>query len=65
MVATHVDDSARSYLEIDWTAPVALVLGNEHRGCTEEMLAEADERVQIPMQGWRRVSMCRCRRGFC
>lgn len=51
IVATHVDDSARSYLEIDWTEPVALVLGNEHRGCTEEMLAEADERVKVPMQG--------------
>ena len=49
---THLDEQARDYLEIDWTQPSALVLGNEQRGCSEELLAAADERVQIPMLGF-------------
>jgi tRNA (guanosine-2'-O-)-methyltransferase len=49
---THVDDSARDYLDVDWTQPAALVLGNEQRGCSEELLAASDERVQIPMLGF-------------
>jgi tRNA (guanosine-2'-O-)-methyltransferase len=49
--ATHVDPTARAYLEVDWTRPAGVVFGNEHRGCSEEILALADERVFIPMQG--------------
>ena len=52
IVVTHVDNSALDYLEVDWTQPTALVLGNEQRGCSEELLAAADERVQIPMLGF-------------
>ncbi len=37
--------------QIDLTAPVALVLGNEMRGLTDEALAEADQIVTIPMVG--------------
>ena len=51
IVATHVEPGAHSHLEIDWTGPVALVLGNEHEGCTPAMRAAADATVAIPMQG--------------
>ena len=49
---THLDEDAIDYLEIDWTQPAALVLGNEQRGCSQALLATADERVQIPMLGF-------------
>ena len=43
---------AIDYHEIDWTSPSALVLGNEKRGCSEELLAAADTRIKIPMLGF-------------
>lgn len=49
--ATELGGEPRDYLEIDWAAPAAIVLGNEHRGCSAEMLAAADARIQIPMLG--------------
>lgn len=49
--ATALSPDSRSYLDVDWTDSAAIVLGNEHRGCTEELLALADERIQIPMHG--------------
>ena len=52
IVVTHVDDTASDYLEVDWTQPTALVLGNEQRGGTADLLAAADERVCIPMLGF-------------
>ena len=51
IVATHVDAELMSHLGMDWTQPVALVLGNEHTGCTPEMRAAADATVSIPMRG--------------
>ncbi|MQC82936.1 MAG: hypothetical protein BZY69_00750 [SAR202 cluster bacterium Casp-Chloro-G1] len=50
--ATHVDEGARDYLDVDWTQPVALALGNEQRGTSEELLALADERIYVPMLGF-------------
>ncbi|MBY0452516.1 MAG: TrmH family RNA methyltransferase, partial [Bdellovibrionaceae bacterium] len=38
--------------EIDFTTPLALVLGNEKDGVSQEMLDAADERVIIPMPGF-------------
>ena len=31
--ATALDGAARDYLELDWTQPAAIVLGNDQRGC--------------------------------
>jgi TrmH family RNA methyltransferase len=39
------------YDEVDFTRPVALVLGNEGAGLDEEVLAAASARVAIPMSG--------------
>ena len=51
VVATHAAAGSPSYLALDWTGPVAIVLGNEHEGCSPAMRAAADTAVAIPMQG--------------
>ena len=51
VVATHLATGAASHLAVDWTGPIAIVLGNEHEGCSPAMLAGADASVAIPMQG--------------
>ncbi len=37
--------------DLDFTDKVAIVLGNEHRGISEEAAKLADERFSIPMYG--------------
>ncbi|MHB1710185.1 MAG: TrmH family RNA methyltransferase [Acidimicrobiales bacterium] len=39
------------YTAFDWTAPAALVLGNEARGLREDVLASLDAQVSIAMAG--------------
>lgn len=50
--ATELGGEPTDYLNVDWAQPTAIVLGNEHRGCSAEMLAAADARVAIPMLGF-------------
>lgn len=38
--------------DIDFSQPVALVMGNEKDGVTDEMKAAADYRIKIPMYGF-------------
>ncbi len=45
-------EAAKPLHEVDFTTPVALVLGNEKSGASKEMLEAADERVIIPMPGF-------------
>jgi tRNA (guanosine-2'-O-)-methyltransferase len=49
--ATCVDESAVALHECDLTGPVALVVGNEHRGVGDEAAQLADVRIRIPMVG--------------
>ncbi len=49
--ATHIDPSARSIYEVDWTQPSAIIVGNEHRGVSREALLSADFNIKIPMAG--------------
>jgi len=49
---THLDASAIPLGEVDLTVPCALVLGNEHEGCSPEMLSAADRKVILPMVGF-------------
>jgi len=49
--ATHLGAAGRDLYDLDLTAPVALVFGNEQRGVTDEALAEADGSFVIPMMG--------------
>ncbi len=45
-------EAAKPLHEIDFTSPLALVLGNEKDGVSKEILEAADERVIIPMPGF-------------
>ena len=39
-------------MPVDFSTPLALVLGNEKDGVSQEMLEAADERVILPMPGF-------------
>jgi len=49
--ATCVGETSMSIYEIDWTRPSAIIVGNEHRGVSDEAIAMADEVIRIPMFG--------------
>jgi tRNA (guanosine-2'-O-)-methyltransferase len=49
--ATDLSDRAESIFDIDMSAKVALVFGNEHRGISEEASRLADGNILIPMVG--------------
>ena len=44
--------AAKPIGEVDFSTPLALVLGNEKEGVSQEMLEAADERIIIPMPGF-------------
>lgn len=45
-------EASKPLHEIDFSTPLALVLGNEKDGVSKEILEAADERVIIPMPGF-------------
>lgn len=45
-------EAAKPLHEVDFSAPLALVLGNEKDGASKEIIDAADERVIIPMPGF-------------
>jgi tRNA (guanosine-2'-O-)-methyltransferase len=49
--ATHINRSAKTIYQVDWTKPSAIILGNEHRGVSEDSLQISDFTVKIPMLG--------------
>lgn len=49
--ATQPGQRAVSYLEFDYTRPVAFVFGNESEGISEEAAEHADFIIKIPMFG--------------
>lgn len=49
--ASSISDDSKSIYELDLSQKVAIVLGNEHRGVSEEASQLADERIMIPMFG--------------
>jgi tRNA (guanosine-2'-O-)-methyltransferase len=51
VLATNLAPGTVDYREVDWTKPIAVAFGNEHRGCSEELIALADANIAIPMQG--------------
>jgi tRNA (guanosine-2'-O-)-methyltransferase len=51
LVAAHPSAEAFDFRRVDYTAPVALVLGAELHGVSPEALALADVHVTIPMVG--------------
>ena len=50
--ATALTDEAQDYLSVDFSGPSAIVLGNEHSGCSAEMVALADGALIVPMAGF-------------
>ena len=48
--AAHLDDS-RFYDEEDYTKATAFLIGNEGNGLPQEICAEAEHRIKIPMHG--------------
>jgi tRNA (guanosine-2'-O-)-methyltransferase len=51
IIASSISGESISLYDIDFTKKTALVLGNEHRGVSEEAAASADIKFQIPMFG--------------
>lgn len=45
-------EASKPLHEVDFSQPLALVLGNEKQGVSQEMLDAADERVILPMPGF-------------
>lgn len=52
IVAAHLSPGATPIAEADFSAPTALVFGNELYGLSREMLAAADAEVMIPISGF-------------
>jgi tRNA (guanosine-2'-O-)-methyltransferase len=51
ILATEIGDDSLDLHDVDLTSPVAIVFGNEQRGCSDEAIALADGSVMIPMMG--------------
>ena len=51
IVATHLTKDSHSYMDLDYTQPIAVVFGNEAEGISEEALCIADYKIRIPMVG--------------
>ncbi len=51
ILSTHLDEEAVSLYDLDLTAPVALLFGNERDGVSEEALAYSDGNFTIPQVG--------------
>ena len=49
--ATHLEEKAKSLYEINMTQKIAIVVGNEHNGVSQEAANSADGILQIPMFG--------------
>jgi tRNA (guanosine-2'-O-)-methyltransferase len=49
--ASHIFDDAKILYDLDLTEKVAIILGNEHRGISDDAVKFADERFVIPMYG--------------
>ncbi len=51
VIAVEQDKKSIPYTKVDYSGPVALILGNETSGVTEETLKLADQIAEIPMWG--------------
>ncbi len=49
--ASSLCEDSKSIYDLDLSDKIAIVLGNEHRGVSEEAAQLADERIMIPMFG--------------
>lgn len=49
--STLLDENAESIYDIDFTEKIAIVMGNEHRGVSDEAAKLSDKTIYIPMRG--------------
>ena len=49
--ASSLESDSKSLFDLDFTKMSAIVLGNEHRGLSNEAIESADEKFYIPMFG--------------
>jgi len=48
---TILSENAENIYDMDFTEKIAIVMGNEHRGISEEMSNACDKHIYIPMRG--------------
>lgn len=51
ILTSMLDEKAKNLYDLDLTVPVAIVMGNEHRGVSEEFQKLCDSTYYIPMRG--------------
>lgn len=51
IIAVELDDKAIEYTKADYSLPIALVVGHESKGISQEILSMCDEIVQLPQLG--------------
>jgi tRNA (guanosine-2'-O-)-methyltransferase len=51
IVGTGFSDTARPVMDIDFTRPTAIILGNEHRGMDPDVKVHVPDEIYIPMFG--------------
>jgi tRNA (guanosine-2'-O-)-methyltransferase len=51
IAAAHPSDKAVDFRDLDYTQPMAILLGTERYGVSDAALAEADDEVRVPMHG--------------
>jgi tRNA (guanosine-2'-O-)-methyltransferase len=51
ILATSLNEKAESYIDLDYTKPVAIIFGNEADGISPEACGLADHFIRIPMAG--------------
>ena len=51
LVAAHLSEQAVDYREIDYTQPIAVVLGTELFGVSDTTLSFVDQQISVPMMG--------------
>jgi tRNA (guanosine-2'-O-)-methyltransferase len=51
LYATHLEAEAVPIYDVDFTRPSAIIVGNEHRGVSDEVLALSDQNIYIPQTG--------------
>jgi len=48
---TLLSEEAENIYDLDFTEKIAIVMGNENRGISEEMINSVDKHIYIPMRG--------------
>lgn len=48
---TILSDKAEDIYDLDFTEKIAIVMGNEHRGISDEIIEACDKHIYIPMRG--------------